>query len=302
MKYQFTIVLAFSTLAFSGYVSADDDSSRVKSIAQDVEANSLAIDANTTAIEDNASAISANAGNIAANAAGVQANANAIAAIPAPTTYDFHAFNATSNVISKTFSLTGLGGCGNTELREYSFSANASDPTATDMTIKRTRSINGFICQISDFIYTSSATQRLLVGGNNYDPTNGTFVASKTPASSIVLATSSMAEGSTVADGTTVVTEVSPAYGGNVDTSVFVQSTTVVGLQNVSVPAGNFSGCLKTVTLRHSSTFGEFHLTSWSCPGVGEVKRIQVNTYPTGSGTARRRHQIWEMTNIVSVP
>jgi hypothetical protein len=111
-----------------------------------------------------------------------------------------------------------------------------------------------------------------------------------------------MAAGSTIADGTTVVLEVSPAYGGNVETSVLVQSTTVVGLQNVSVPAGDFNGCLKTVTLRHSTTFGEFHRTSWSCPGVGEVKRIQVNTFPGGSGTARRRHQIWEMTNIVSVP
>ena len=313
MKFQWMAVLAFSTVAVAGSVQADEENSRIQSLerdvqqnsaaigqnAQDISNNTSAISTNATGIANNGSAISANATGIAANAAGIQANANAIAAISSPTTYDFHNFATASNVVSKTYALN-FGGC-REEVREFAFAPTAGDPDSTDLTLTRTRLSGGNVCQMEDFIYRSTPSQRLLVAGHNFDPT-GTLVATKQPESPILLGTSSMAAGSTVADGALVTITLEPIFGGTSETSVLVQSSTIVGLQDVTVLAGNFTGCLKMVTQRTSNTFGEFHRTSWLCPGVGEVKRIQVNTFPGNAGEARRRHQTWELSNITYAP
>ena len=65
-----------------------------------------------------------------------------------------------------------------------------------------------------------------------------------------------------------------------------LQTSTVLGIENVSVPAGSFTNCLKLYTkVKSNMVIPNYEGVSWHCPNVGEVKRVyhdrNANTYVT---------------------
>ena len=111
------------------------------------------------------------------------------------------------------------------------------------------------------------------------------LVSTKIPVDPIVVATSTMPEGGTIANGTRI--NSTPAGGSPAYLGTLVDARVAVELEDVSVPAGNFTGCLKISLIRQSVGFGAFQRVAWTCPGVGEVKRIQLD-------------RMWELTGTVT--
>ncbi|MEJ2452388.1 MAG: hypothetical protein P8047_17320 [Gammaproteobacteria bacterium] len=252
--------------------------------------NAAAISANTTSITGNANAIAANttsittnANNIATNTTAITANATAIANIPGVTIYNFNDYTMDSTVTSKTFKLTG-NFCNSTavqETRDYTRTVNASS-TNIVMTRKWLLS-DSSVCQWRQYNYNVTATEKTLLGENKFN-TAGTPTTSDTLAVPMVVANSTMAKGLQFGSGTTVNDTV------NGFTGIFVQTKVALGIEDVTVPANTYTGCLKTSTIRSSDAYGTFQQVSWSCPHVGEVKRIQMST---ASG-----YRIWELSSI----
>ncbi len=207
--------------------------------------------------------------------------------------YDYRNFIADADVVSKTFTTTGL--CGETEVRTRAATPNGAN---TDITITQRRfEADGVTtCQLSDLLYVNTPTQRQVVGRNGYSAVDDSLESTISPADAIIVATSSMREGSTIANGTSV--DTTPAGGTAVFLGVLVDARIIVGLEDIQIGSTDYLGCLKTSTIRKSLGFGEFHRTSWNCPGLGEVKRVQVNTYPVDS-SASRRYQMWELSDVL---
>lgn len=278
-------------LAASAYAVPNVFTSGQPARASEVNANFADVEAQ---IANNAADIAANAANITSNTAGINTNASAIAnnaaaiaAIPTVSTYDYRNFATDANIISKTFATTGL--CGDSEVRTIARTPNGPD---TNVVVTRRRLNGATTCQLNDFSYVSTASEHRLVQGKNYNAADDSLVETKTPADPIVVFSSSMRDGATFASATTVTSTFADGVTPVVQT-VYVDSNAAVGLENVSVPAGNFTGCLKISSTRLSNTFGAYKRISWRCPGVGEVKRIQMRTDNAGGFT-------WVLTNIVT--
>jgi len=143
------------------------------------------------------------------------------------------------------------------------------------------------VCQWRDFLYQTSATQKTLVGENIYT-TAGVQTSSDALVAPMVVATSTMAKGTLFGGGTTV--NATPSGGSPALSGIFVQTKVALGTEDVTVPAGTYTACLKTSTTRSSDAYGTFQQVSWSCPNMGEVKRIQMST------TAGYR--IWELSSV----
>ena len=296
MKQLLSITIISSGLVFSAAANAVPNTFSSGQPARAAEVNANFADVETQ-IGNNTTTIQGNAADIQTNAGNIQANTNAINAISQPPVYDYRNFTVGSNVVSKSFTNTGLG-CGDTETRSFSFSTNAADANSTDVVVTRSRFNSGVRCNLSDTTYLHASTARTLVSGNNYNNVDDSLNSTKVPVLPIVTGTSTMREGAVRTNGTVMNSTL--AFDGSVISSVLVETRSVTGIENVSVPAGNYTGCLKQSIIRKSDTFGEFHRVSWHCPGVGEVKRIQINTYPdTATGEARRRHQTWDMDGVV---
>ena len=65
-------------------------------------------------------------------------------------------------------------------------------------------------------------------------------------------------------------------------TALFLAQYTLIGLEDVTVPAGTFANCLKTFRIIGDG----FIRAEWRCPGVGLVKRIDTGSPANASGIA----------------
>ena len=283
-----------------------NNTSAIQTNTGNINVNGTAIQTNTSNIDINTTAIQTNTGNIGSNTTSIQSvsdsvttnttnignNTAAIAGMVPAVIYDYRDFAPAADISQKTFSTVGL--CGTSEERTISSTVNGDN---TDVLVTRRRlEGTGATCQLHDFSYINTPSQRQLVERRNYN-TGGTLTATIAPDTEIILATSAMREGATFASGTSV--DSTPAGGTPVFLGVLVDQRTVVGLEDVSVPAGSFTGCIKYSTIRNSNSFGEFQRVSWSCPGLGEVKRVQINTFPRAS-VPSRRYQMWELTGTLT--
>jgi len=250
--------------------------------AADVNANFTDVEQQIT---NNAGDIQTNANDIQINSGDITANANAVAAIATVPVFDYRNFLAEAGITSKTFVTTGL--CGATEVRTISRVANGAN---IDVTISRRRLDQDGVttCQLREFSYVNTPTQRLLVANRGFSLPAESPGSTRTPVDPIVVGASSMSANSTIANGTQI--NDTPAGGAPVFIGTLVDARVAVGLEDVSVPAGNFTGCLKYSIIRQSTGFGQFQRVTWTCPGVGEVKRIQTN------------NQVWELTTISTSP
>lgn len=248
---------------------------KTKKIVKAVKANRAAISANADSIAANAAAINANSSAISGNTTDISTNTTAITTLSdkvsgmsAPVTYDYK--NYSGQVISKTFQLQGdFGSCNETETRTYTRTVVGD---ATNLAVNRTRTSAGNMCHDMTFNYVLTSESKKLVSKDNNDMA-GNVVSTYLLSAPFTVAKSSMVEGKSFGGATGLRNDV--AYPGLL--GGFVNTVTVEGLQDVTVPAGTFTGCLKIHTVRHSNGIGAFDRYSWHCPGIGEVKRNQVD-------------------------
>lgn len=228
------------------------------------------LNSHSASISDNTSAISVNVENISSNSDAINIVSSQVAVISAPAIYDYK--NYTTNVSSKTFSLQGdFGGCGETEQRIYARTINGS---VTNLKLDRIRMVAGNICHYKGFNYELSESSKKLVSKENYDSL-GNLYSTDILGKPFTLRTSSMIEGKSFGGATGVKNQV---IGGTpVLITAFVNTTTVERVQDVTVPAGTFTGCLKIHTVRDSGVLGRFNRYSWHCKDVGEIKRTQID-------------------------
>lgn len=186
--------------------------------------------------------------------------------------FDFHDFGQAANIVSKTYT-TSEPGCGNTETRLYSRTVNG-DNTEIRMTRQRF-DVELVICQTRIFNYLATPDSFSILSQERWNNPGTVYKSVETLASPAIRRTSNMLQGTTFGTGTT--TTNTTAGGVTTDSGVYLETTTALGLEDVSVPAGEFSNCLKMTTERTSSTFSAFKRVAWLCKDVGEVKRIQYN-------------------------
>ena len=230
------------------------------------------------------------AGGQPASASQVNANfqelADRIDAIPGAAVYDYRDFGSTNTV--RTYNVKGsiCGGFAVTE--ERSFTRTPVSGGTQIVVVRKRMDSTPAICHWTSFTYLATPTDIRLLSKNRYDLA-GTLTSTETMNPPILIRTASMAKGSKFGSAS-VVTE-TPVSGPAVSPSdVVVNTGTALGLEDVTVPAGSYTGCLKLNTSRQSGRNGAFDRISWYCAGAGEVKRLQVD--PSG------QFRIWELSTI----
>ena len=231
------------------------------------------------------------AGGQPARASEVNANfqelADRIDAIPGATVYDYRDFG--SSHTTKIYNLKGdfgtACGTGATEERTYTRTP-VTGGTQIVVTRQRKDSASA-ICHWTSFTYLATPTEISLTRKNYYD-TSGTLQSTDAMDPPVLVRTASMAAGSTFGSGSEVTK--TPVAGTPVLNDVIINAGTTLGLDDVSVTAGSYTGCLKLHTSRQSNTSGNFSRVSWYCSGAGEVKRVQKE--------AIGEFRIWELATL----
>lgn len=228
--------------------------------------------------------ISQNAADIQTNALAIQNLQDGAATVSGDVAFDYRDFAESGAILRKTFRLTGEF-CGDREVLTYSRTAAGAD---TQIRIVRQWDSAGVVCHWDDFQYLATPAGYQLRNSGIYDPA-GTFVGTYTLEAPIIVRGSAMRQGASFADATRV--DYTPVGGSTDFYGVLIQTSSALGIADVTVPAGSFAGCLKMGVLRTSNSLGAFHRVSWLCPGVGEVKRIQMGINLTNP-------RIWELMDI----
>lgn len=220
--------------------------------------------------------------NISANANGIAANAAAIAAISVDQGYDYRNYSADPAITSKVFNLKNASGSCDTETRNFKRNTVGDTTTITRERIRTLGGPSGSPCQYVIHTMISNSTGYYLVSEESYN-SNGTILNNTTTLDTPVIQRGiDMHMGKTTADAST-----STSTSGNPVNGALVESTTVLGIESVTVPYGSYNDCLKVLTVRESNSMNTFSRISWFCPGVGFVKGTQ------GTGNS------WELTNVI---
>lgn len=203
-----------------------------------------------------------------ASATQVNANfqelADRIDALPGSQIYDYSAYSGSAT--SKTFAVTGTISCGDTEIRSFSRVDNLNGTTTVTMT--RDRQSSSVTCQHKTFEFLNSVTQKTLLSKANNN-TSGVAQNTDTFNEGLLNLTSTMRVGVPFGSHSSITNDVNGEAGGVIET------VTLLGVEDVVVPLGSYTGCLKIHVVRTSNNNGMFNRLSWRCPGVGEVKRVQ---------------------------
>ena len=203
---------------------------------------------------------------------GPEGPAGADAVIPTYSYADFsHSFS------SKTYAVLSTAGH---DSEVHSFDRTSAAP---DVIVKEHRFAGSELVRHRRLRFRYSSTDVALVSIETYadaDPVNapGIFdqlTGTETFEPPLVLRRSDMKEGGTWTSAAKVV---DTAWDGAVqsDNSHSLESVTVEGLDDVDVPYGNPTGCLKLSRMRSSVVSGNFHRVEWRCPNLGLVKRVHI--------------------------
>ncbi len=267
-KLKFLLVTAASLLAMSNTMAAG--------LAQEVDGLLVTTESLNNTVDTNTSSIS----NINKDILYLY---NKLNSIPVPDVYDYK--NFAGKVSSKTYKLQGFSGCGDTEIRTISRTVNG---TTTNLHVNRVRTLAGSICQNKGFNYEETENTQKLINKENLS-FGGSIKSVDILGKPIALLTSAMTQGSSFGNATGI-KRLDVATGIKTLISVFANTTTAVAIEDVTVPAGTFTGCLKVHTVRNSGAIGRFDRYSWYCPGLGEVKRTQIDPVTL-------EYRFWKMTS-----
>jgi len=188
--------------------------------------------------------------------------------------YDYHMYTAAANVTSKTFNLSPDGSFCPSTSQETDAIIQTPDGANTKVEITQKWQDSNGLCRWRKEFYLNTPTQQQILSAENYD-TNGVLTNTLNIDTPMVLGTSAMVKGA-MFGGASVVKITNPGQAP-VYFGAFIENRAALGIEDVTVPAGSFTGCLKIMVNRQSGGFGAYRNITWTCPGVGVVKRIQHN-------------------------
>lgn len=199
-------------------------------------------------------------------------------------TYDYRDYSNHPSVSQKVLNRSGITSCGSTET--WNFQRNP-EGNATRVIATRNRTDDGQPCQVKVFDFLATNTAYLLNSKQNYDALGQVVLSTDTLDEPAPILVSDMIMRTSTGHGTVV--ESADDFGIFGRTS-YVEKVTLLGIEAVSVPAGQFPQCLKIHRQRATNTFGLFERIEWRCPNVGLAKMI------IGNG------EIKELTTVVTNP
>jgi len=284
MKTRLFFIILFVSLAQSWNVYADSvtyppsyaniaagNPASASDVTDAFTAVKSAVDANDVLINNNSSAIATNTSSIANHETRIT-NLES----PVITTYDYHDYTAANTITTRTYQWDRSTNppC---DREVHEITRTVIDPDTTDISIKviRRDAAATTTCMVRVTEYTQTADAYIKKARYDYDPADGTTLQETyifTPP--YIIRTSSMHIGEPIVSTTAVQSTID---------SHQIEINTLLGIEAVSVPAGNFTNCLKMKKERYSVIPGQYTTNiEWHCAGIGRVKQIQVFVGGTG--------------------
>lgn len=198
--------------------------------------------------------------------------------------YDYRDYVPATSITSKVFSVSGGNMCENTETKTYQRTLDGSN-TNTDVTIIRTNSNTAAFCRrfTHHFVETPTAYEHTGLESQSED---GTVESVVTHEPALTRLTSSMSQNQLFSFHAEYTDTYIPY--NDITTGLKIESFQIVGVEDVTVPAGTFNNCIK-LNIVLNGTVPRQRIT-WRCPGIGMVKRVQTNN---NSG-----YKIWQLQSI----
>lgn len=209
-----------------------------------------------------------------------EARIDVLESVPPPVAepvYNYKDYLADSNITSRTYQyyFPTSATC-NREIQEISRIDNGDGTKTVIMKRTRDNQYTAFICSIRIFNYLATADAFQFLGIQNLDRNDGTTIlGTVTYNPPFPLRKSQMKVGdswSHAPDAT--VTDI--PYP--VPVTHVLRNTTFEGIEDVTVPAGSYTGCIKMYTRKLAIELLEpsFDDIKWYCSGIGLVKRTIV--------------------------
>jgi len=193
-------------------------------------------------------------------------------------TYDYRNYEVAANV-TRTYHSQGAGICGTTEVQGITRTPQADGSTQVSQARTRLTAANT-ICEYNVFDFRATSDGLYLAGRTGFNPANTSEVVNTNVLDSLLpQRTTAMRIGATFGSAAGMTSFAYPA--GATTLSTASQVNTLLAVEEVTVPAGTFSSCLKISEIRNSFAIGNFSEVSWYCQGVGLAKRVFAS--PTGS-------------------
>lgn len=189
--------------------------------------------------------------------------------------YDFHDYTRPRGVVprdqTRTFRLSGPGTCGTTETSRLSGMLEA-DGSILLRDHRQWHTAGGGLC--ADFVLESRLTDTHLSIVAFEIPF---FGVRSTRDAGVPVVTSTMRVGSSWG-GAARVTQTSMSTGAVLETGLVTGIGALLAVEDVTVPAGTFTGCLKTSMLSSDKFINNTTINiNWWCEGHGLVRQVIVN-------------------------
>lgn len=195
--------------------------------------------------------------------------ADRIADIPNTTIYDYRLYLST--VSSKTFSIVASNATCDAETQSYSRTRNGD---ITLITIDRLFTDNSAPCGHDIRYYTATPERYEQTAVDYVDINNPSLFDHYRYQPARVIAITPMTPGHRYSFHNQAF--YTPYGGSESPEGTGIRDLVVVGIEDITVPAGQFNNCLK---IRQDNFFGATatQRLTWRCPVVGEVKYVHRN-------------------------
>jgi len=193
--------------------------------------------------------------------------------------YNYRDYSSGASV--KTFKVTGSAVDGSelgaliydTEVRTYDRTIPGIVSYSRD---RKVGGAGGVGVNYSVITMDKSGDELLLTKFERYSSNGLTLKETRTMTPGVVFRTENMGVGKTFGS-------YSSLDSSKAGLSSVIQSVTLLGVEDVTVPAGSFTGCIKLLRHRNSERLGgEYDRINWFCPNnVGLVKSVTMQTTST---------------------
>jgi len=206
--------------------------------------------------------------------------------------YDYKDYFIPDNVIQKVFDVN-TDGCGDVETRTYTRTSVAGGTEISQRRVK-IEDETGENCSTADYTFLATPSQFLRTGLITYDVLNQVLtIRREREYTNAILRTNNMERGKkilNVVDRSDIIPSDDP---NEVIESITTYQTEIVGIEDVTVPAGTYSECIKS-EYKWGANANIYML--WFCKDVGLVKSSVITSgFPLGA-------EIKELRRIIATP
>lgn len=222
----------------------------------------------------------------------VSALTTTVNSLPTPTTtavYSYRDYRHTYT--TKTFNVLSTDPGNN----EFDTEVRTFDRTITNqVSFSRDRSLSGARTQYHT-ITLDDTGDLLLTKFEVHNTTTLAVTETRTLTPGITLRTENMEIGKTFGSASLLTSDT------NGDSAV-IQTTALLGVEDITVPMGSYTGCLKIMRDRNSERLGSNHKRiGWYCAGQGLVKQVEVREQWNGTlGKFLTYSTFWELSSATN--